>query len=73
MKINEFSAHVGNCSMTLGMDRRKKYADGYNLAIKYVIGGATLYHRLSWRVSESLPPIFLERRYPCLFHRQSVV
>ena len=53
MKINEFSAHVGNCSMTLGMDRRKKYADGYNLAIKYVIGGATLYHRLSWRVSES--------------------
>jgi len=53
MKINEFSAHVGNCSMTLGMDRRKKYAEGYNLAIKYVIGGATLYHRLSWRVSES--------------------
>ena len=53
MKTSDFSAKIGNCSMTLGMDRRKKYPEGYNLAIKYVIGGSTLYHRLSWRISES--------------------
>ena len=50
MKI---STKVGKCSMSLGLDKRKKYAEGYNVALKFVVGGATLYHRLSWRVTES--------------------
>lgn len=53
MKTGVFSAKIGACSMSLGMDRRKKYADGYNVALKFVIGGETHYHRLSWRVTES--------------------
>ena len=52
MKNNGFSARVGNCSMSLGMDRRKQYKDGYNLAIRYVIDGVTIYHRLGKRVTE---------------------
>ena len=39
--------------MTLGMDRRKRTLDGYTVAVKFVIDGHTLYHRLSWRVTES--------------------
>ena len=47
-----FTAKVGNCSVSLGLDRRKLYADGYKVSMKYVIGGRTLYYPLSWRVSD---------------------
>ena len=49
----QFSAKVGSCSVSLGLDRRKEYADGYRLAMKYCIGGKTLYHPLSWRGTEA--------------------
>ncbi len=50
--MQKFAAKVGNCSVSLGLDRRKMYPDGYRLSMKYVIGGRTLYYALSWRASE---------------------
>ena len=53
MERQNFSAKIGQCSISLGLDRRKKYGDNYRVAIKYVIGGKTLYYPLTWRVSEN--------------------
>ena len=53
MAKQEISAKVGSCSVSLGLDRRKKYADGYRLAMKYVINQKILYYPLSWRADDS--------------------
>lgn len=53
MKTSIFTAKIGCCSMSLGPDRRKRYSDGFSIALKYTIRGATYYHRLNWRVTES--------------------
>jgi site-specific recombinase XerD len=53
MKTGDFSTNLGKISISLGLDRRKKYANGYNVALKFVMSGETLYHRLGWRVTES--------------------
>ena len=52
MARQEFTAKVGSCSVSFGLDKRKLYADGYRLGMKYVINGRTLYHTLSWRATE---------------------
>ena len=53
MAKQDFSAKVGSCSVSMGLDRRKKYADGYRLAMKYVINQKILYYPLSWRADDS--------------------
>jgi site-specific recombinase XerD len=50
-KVN-LTAKVGNCSVSLGLDRRKAYADGYRVSMKYVMGGRTYYYPLSWRATD---------------------
>ena len=42
MAKQDFSAKVGSCSVSLGLDRRKRYDDGYRLAMKYVINQSLL-------------------------------
>lgn len=52
MAQSKFTARVGSCSVSLGLDRRKMYPDGYRVSMKYVIGGRTLYYPLSWRATD---------------------
>ncbi len=48
----DLTAKVGSCSVSLGLDRRKKYADGFRVCMKYVINGKTYYHPFSERVTD---------------------
>ena len=52
MAKTDLTAKVGPCSVSLGLDRRKKYADGYRLAMKYVINQKTMYYPLNWRADD---------------------